>query len=214
MRKALLLSLRASASRQIHFSSHLPHRRINGVTKIGARLMASSSTSQTAASFVIPRAAVAVTAQAILQGNKDTHYLLIQRKNPPDAGKWSLPGGKIELGEATLEAAQRELTEETGLKASDCQWYPYPFMTTDAIFPTSDGSSYAFHYLIAQCFAQYGEHEKLPAVEAMDDALNAKWWTSQEIQTQLVPDKAVSAMVVDVISRAEELCEKGSLNTK
>lgn len=217
MKKALLLSLQASsASFQTAFVSNLSHRRINGVTIVTSRFMAtSSSTSSTKrnAAVVIPRAAVAVTAQTILPGNVH-YYLLIQRKNPPDAGKWSLPGGKIELGEATMDAAQRELAEETNLLPEACQWYPHPFMTTDAIFPNSDGSSYSFHYLIAQCFAQFGEHEELPALEASDDALDAKWWTIQQIQTQLVPDKAVSDMVVGVISRAEELCAKGNLNTQ
>lgn len=173
--------------------------------------MASSTSASKRNNAIIPRAAVAVTAQTIFKGNS-AHYLLIQRKNPPDAGKWSLPGGKIELGEATLDAAQRELTEETNLSADHCQWYPYPFMTTDAIFPNTDGS-YAFHYLIAQCFAQLGEYEKLPTLEASDDALDAKWWTLKEIQAQLVPDRAVSDMVVDVIRRAEELYEAGNLNT-
>jgi 8-oxo-dGTP diphosphatase len=42
--------------------------------------------------------------------------LLIQRQHPPDEGYWNAPGGKIERGEDPLEAAQRELKEETGLE--------------------------------------------------------------------------------------------------
>ncbi len=43
--------------------------------------------------------------------------LLIRRRNPPLAGAWSLPGGRIEWGERTEEAALRELFEETGVRA-------------------------------------------------------------------------------------------------
>ncbi len=43
--------------------------------------------------------------------------LLIRRKNPPFKGLYALPGGFIELGETTEEAARRELKEETGVDA-------------------------------------------------------------------------------------------------
>lgn len=43
--------------------------------------------------------------------------LMVQRAKPPLAGSWSLPGGRVELGETTYEAALRELREETGIEA-------------------------------------------------------------------------------------------------
>ena len=43
--------------------------------------------------------------------------LLIRRANPPRAGEWSLPGGRIEKGESETAAALRELAEETGVNA-------------------------------------------------------------------------------------------------
>lgn len=59
----------------------------------------------------VPRAAVSA---AIFRGND---VLLVQRGRSPAAGLWSLPGGHIELGETALEAAIRELREETGVEA-------------------------------------------------------------------------------------------------
>jgi len=41
--------------------------------------------------------------------------LLIQRGHEPEAGRWSLPGGRIEPGESDRQALVREVREETGL---------------------------------------------------------------------------------------------------
>ena len=44
--------------------------------------------------------------------------LLIKRGHEPEAGRWSLPGGRIEPGESDQQALVREVREETGLKVT------------------------------------------------------------------------------------------------
>lgn len=41
--------------------------------------------------------------------------LLIRRGQPPMEGRWSIPGGIVELGEVIADAVARELKEETGV---------------------------------------------------------------------------------------------------
>ncbi|WP_145192825.1 NUDIX hydrolase [Pseudomonas sp. URMO17WK12:I11] len=46
-------------------------------------------------------------------GKKPDRWLWVRKPDAP----WTLPGGKIEPGESPVEAARRELLEETGLEA-------------------------------------------------------------------------------------------------
>ena len=46
---------------------------------------------------------------------KDGHVLLVRRDRAPARGKWSIPGGLVNLGETTEAAAMREVAEECGL---------------------------------------------------------------------------------------------------
>ena len=46
---------------------------------------------------------------------RDGELLLIRRGRDPEAGCWSLPGGKVDAGETTETTARREIAEELGL---------------------------------------------------------------------------------------------------
>ncbi|HSX02616.1 MAG TPA: NUDIX domain-containing protein [Candidatus Saccharimonadia bacterium] len=63
-----------------------------------------------------PKTAVILVAEAIVKGK--LHYVLQERHKHPYFGFWGFPGGKIRWGETILQAAARELNEETGLKGT------------------------------------------------------------------------------------------------
>ncbi len=53
---------------------------------------------------------------AAIARDDEGKILLIKRKIEPCKGEWALPSGFMELDESPIEAALRELVEETGLK--------------------------------------------------------------------------------------------------
>ncbi|MCY9656524.1 NUDIX hydrolase [Paenibacillus chondroitinus] len=46
----------------------------------------------------------------------EENRILLQKRMHHPVGRYGLPGGLMELGESTVETAQREVYEETGLK--------------------------------------------------------------------------------------------------
>ena len=52
----------------------------------------------------------------------DKDEILVQQEYsyPPDEIMYQLPGGKVEIGEDVIVAANRELSEESGFMATDC----------------------------------------------------------------------------------------------
>jgi 8-oxo-dGTP diphosphatase len=53
-----------------------------------------------------------------------TSLLFVRREKPPFAGQFLPPGGHVELGENPLEAAVREVREETGLEIEVMDFRP------------------------------------------------------------------------------------------
>ena len=92
--------------------------------------------------------------------------LLVRRANPPQAGHWGFPGGKVEPGERVEEAAPRELREETGLTGGN----PRVLAAVDLIESTASGLATLHHLLVAVRLDWLAGQPK-----AADDALELCW---------------------------------------
>lgn len=86
---------------------------------------------------------------------------MIRRGHGPAGGRWSIPGGRVELGETLAEAVVRELAEETGLEALCDQFVGW-------VERIGDG----YHYLILDFAVTVLSSE---APRAGDDAAEAEW---------------------------------------
>lgn len=52
---------------------------------------------------------------------KDGKILLVQRRQPPEAGHWGIPGGKVDWMEPIEQAVRREILEEVQLTLKDIE---------------------------------------------------------------------------------------------
>ncbi len=86
---------------------------------------------------------VGVGAVVVHQGR----VLLVQRGREPLKGKWSLPGGMLELGESLTQGVVREVQEETGLDVEAIELIEL----IDRIHKESgpSGERVRYHYVIA-----------------------------------------------------------------
>jgi 8-oxo-dGTP diphosphatase len=101
-------------------------------------------------------------------------FLLVRRAKPPNQGRWGFPGGIQELGETVVEAAQRELSEETGVVASD----PRIFTALDAI-DRDEAGRIRYHYTLVVVLFDWQSGEG----EAADDAEALGWFRLEDIET-------------------------------
>lgn len=102
--------------------------------------------------------------------------LLVRRANPPDAGLWGFPGGKVEHGESVERAAERELAEETGVHAAARR----VFAAVDVIEPPDDGRP-GRHFVLIAVLCDWLDGEPVAA----DDVSDARWMPVDEMETAL-----------------------------
>ena len=95
--------------------------------------------------------------------------LLIQRKHPPMAGAWALPGGFVDAGEDPENAALRELREETGLMGTD------PSLLMVRGDPDRDPGK----HIVSIVYAIEVSDDQEP--QAGDDAADAKFWPIETV---------------------------------
>ncbi|WLP91915.1 NUDIX domain-containing protein [Gordonia sp. NB41Y] len=95
-------------------------------------------------------------------------FLLVQRARDPQAGCWTVPGGKVEPAETLEQAVIREIAEETGIdiEVGRRVWV--------VDIPDGDDVVFEVHDFLATPLGT--------DVTAADDAADAGWFTPDEMR--------------------------------
>jgi ADP-ribose pyrophosphatase YjhB (NUDIX family) len=120
--------------------------------------------------------------------------LLVKRGGGAAAGKWSIPGGLVELGETTAEAARREVAEECGLAVDLIDVCG----VLDRVVRDPDGRV-RYHWVLVDYLAV----ARGGTLCAGDDAADARWVPLAEVERYDTTDG-----LLDMIKRAIALKER------
>ncbi len=129
----------------------------------------------------------------VLDGDR---VLLVKRGRGPAEGKWSIPGGLVDLGERTDDAARREVREECGITVRLLGLVG----VVDRVIRDADGRV-RYHYVLVD----YAACPESREVCAGTDAAEARWVPIAEVDRYDTTDG-----LVDMIRRAVTIARGGS----
>lgn len=118
---------------------------------------------------------------------RQAEVLLVKRAGQPDAGRWSLPSGLLEVGETVEGAAVRETFEETHVRVRPIR----VFEVGDLI--RNEGPRVRWHYVFIDLLCEYIGGEPFPA----SDAANARFIPLDELG-----EYDVTELVGGIVARA------------
>lgn len=96
---------------------------------------------------------------------KSLNILLIKRNDHPFINQWALPGGFVNFGESTDQAAKRELKEETGIDN----------VYLEQLYTFSEPGRDPRMWVITCAYMALTDSEKI-SLAAGDDASDAQWF--------------------------------------
>ncbi|MCL2477810.1 NUDIX hydrolase [Candidatus Bathycorpusculum sp.] len=110
---------------------------------------------------------------------EDQRIVLIKRDNEPARGKWTVPGGLVELGESNEEAVIREAKEETCLDVEK----PLLVDVISQVDWDTEGKI-RYHYVIVDYLVQV----RCGNIAAASDAAELRWVPLEEVESyELTP---------------------------
>jgi 8-oxo-dGTP diphosphatase len=134
-----------------------------------------------------PMPELAVSA-AIFRNGK---VLVVQRAHAPAQGLWTLPGGRVEVGERLVDAVIREIAEETALTINVIGLAGY----REIILPEAVGTR-GRHFVILPFAARWLSGE----IALNDELADGRWMAVDEVR-----DLSTTEGLFEILRQAETL---------
>jgi 8-oxo-dGTP diphosphatase len=116
---------------------------------------------------------------------KGDQVLIIQRGKEPSKGRWTIPGGAVELGETLREAGRREIAEECGIDVTVGE--------VAEVFERivhDDERRVRYHYVIIDFLADYRSGEISPATDVDD----VRWVSKDDLDKFDITERALQLL--------------------
>lgn len=112
--------------------------------------------------------------------------VLIRRNKEPAKGRWTFPGGAVELGESLEQALRREVLEETGLYVEIGE----VAAVVDRV-DLDEAGQVRYHYVIVDYTARpAGCQQTMPTLRPGSDVSDAIWAGLQDLDRLDMTEKA------------------------
>ena len=125
--------------------------------------------------------------------------LLVRRHRPPDLDLWGYPGGKIERGETIMDAATRELYEETGITGR-----PRCLLAPLDVLRHAGGGELIAHFILLPVLCDWAGGVACAASDARD----AAWFRVCELEQRR---DTLSPQVVELARQAVAASESAPM---
>ena len=112
--------------------------------------------------------------------------LMVKRGRPPNAHRWSVPGGAVEEGETVETAAVREVREECGVLVR-----PGKVFNVSDLIERDDRGRVRFHYVLIDLACEYVSGRVVPG----SDAENAAWLPLRGLHEYDIAETAMAAIL-------------------
>ena len=151
----------------------LPRRKSNSTSTVAAALSLKKITKfrrKTNLKKEYPKHPMVGVGAIIVRNGK---ILIVKRKSEPGKGRWSVPGGLVELGETVGQTVVREVKEECSLDVEVDRLID----VVDSLTKDEEGNI-KYHFVILDFFVKLKGGE----LKAGDDAEEARWVPLEEVE--------------------------------